>query len=73
MPWRSDYYPAAMKHLSAPVREKAIAIANALLEQGYDEGKAIRVGIARAKAWAATHPRDADRWAFALPDPDAER
>jgi len=55
MPWHSEYYPAAMRHLPAAVRAKAIAIANALLEQGYDEGKAIRIAVAKAKKWAATH------------------
>lgn len=52
MPWTSDYYPNAMRHLSDPVREKAIEIANALLAQGDDEGKAIRVAISKAKQWA---------------------
>jgi uncharacterized protein YdaT len=51
MPWNSDYYPTSMKHLDAQVREKAIEIANALLEQGYEEGKAIRIAIAKAKQW----------------------
>jgi uncharacterized protein YdaT len=41
-----------MKHLSPLVREKAIEIANALLEEGMDEGKAIRIAIAKAKEWA---------------------
>jgi uncharacterized protein YdaT len=35
------------------VRAKAIEIANALLEAGRPEGQAIRIGIARAKQWAA--------------------
>jgi uncharacterized protein YdaT len=42
-----------MSHLPALVREKAIEIANALLEEGMDEGKAIRIAIAKAKEWAA--------------------
>lgn len=42
-----------MRHLAPPVRAKAIAIANALLQQGVEEGRAIRIAIARAKAWAA--------------------
>lgn len=41
-----------MAHLPPLVRAKAIDIANALLEQGYDEGKAIRIAIAQAKRWA---------------------
>ena len=52
MPWSATRYPASMSHLSAPVREKAIEIANALLEEGMDEGKAIRIAIAKAKTWA---------------------
>lgn len=52
MPWTADYYPNAMQHLSVLVREKAIEIANALLAEGEDEGKAIRIAIAKAKQWA---------------------
>jgi uncharacterized protein YdaT len=52
MPWNAAYYPPAMTHLPAVVREKAIEIANALLEEGYEEGKCIRIAIAQAKRWA---------------------
>ena len=52
MPWSSAYYPPAMNRLPDLVREKAIEIANALLETGHDEGQAIRIGIAKAKEWA---------------------
>ena len=52
MPWNFDYYPHSMIHLPAAVREKAIEIANALLAEGYEEGRAIRIGIAKAKEWA---------------------
>ena len=55
MPWSESYYPPAMTHLDPTVRSKAIEIANALLEEGHDEGFAIRVGIARAKEWARRH------------------
>ncbi len=55
MPWTSAYYPNAMQHLPTPVRDKAIEIANALLAEGNDEGKAIRVAIARARQWAMRH------------------
>ena len=55
MPWSESNYPASMKHLPPVVRAKAIEIANALLESGRPEGQAIRVGIARAKQWAARH------------------
>ena len=53
MPWSFERYPPAMRGLPPAVRLKAIEIANAVLAQDLDEGKAIRVGIARAKEWAA--------------------
>lgn len=47
-----------MKHLPASVREKAIEIANALSEEeGMDEGRAIRIAIAKAKEWGQHHSR----------------
>ncbi len=57
MPWNSDYFPTSMRHLSPIVRDKAIEIANALLEEGMEEGKAIRIAIAKAKEWASRHGR----------------
>lgn len=55
MPWTVDRYPPAMRHLAPLVRAKAVEIANAVLAEDGDEGKAIRVGIARAKEWALRH------------------
>ena len=52
MPWNADDYPVSMKNLPPRVRAKAIEIANALLASGHPEGRAIRIGIARAKQWA---------------------
>jgi uncharacterized protein YdaT len=52
MPWNEFYYPPAMEHLPERVRAKAIEIANALLEEGYEEGMAIRIAIAKARQWA---------------------
>jgi uncharacterized protein YdaT len=52
MPWNSMRYPVSMRHLSVVVRDKAIAIANALLAEGLDEGLAIRIAIAKAEDWA---------------------
>ncbi len=57
VPWDETYYPRSMQNLSPEVRLKAIEIANALLEEGYDEGKAIRVAIAKAKQWAESCER----------------
>jgi len=55
MPWNESYYPPAMAHLPPEVRIKAIEIANALLEEGHDEGFAIRIAIARAREWVHRH------------------
>ncbi len=41
-----------MKHLAPVVRDKAIAIANELLAEGYPEGQAIRFAIGQAKQCA---------------------
>lgn len=54
MPWSKTDYPASMKNLTAEVRQKAIDIANALLEEKYEEGRAIAVATAQAEKWA-TH------------------
>jgi len=57
MPWSKSRYPNSMKNLPPSVRRRAIAIANALLEEGYDEGRAIRIAIARAKRQEPAGPR----------------
>ncbi|MBE1442275.1 DUF2188 domain-containing protein [Paenibacillus sp. OAS669] len=56
MPWKKNDYPASMKHLDPRVRGKAIEIANALLEEGYEEGRAIAIATAQAKRWNDDHP-----------------
>jgi len=52
MPWDETYYPRSMTNLPPEVRLKAIEIANALLEEGCDDRKAIRIAIVKAKEWA---------------------
>ncbi len=49
MPWTQYNYPSSMRYLNDDVRDKAIEIANALLDKRYDEGMAIRIAIAQAK------------------------
>lgn len=61
MPWTPGRYPPAMRQLPPLVRAKAVEIANAVLAEDGDEGKAIRVGIARAKEWALRHLDQAER------------
>ncbi|MFQ4134852.1 DUF2188 domain-containing protein [Nodosilinea sp. PGN35] len=52
MPWSYDDYPTSMKNLTAEVRRKAIDIANALLDDGYGDGRAIAIATAQAEKWA---------------------
>lgn len=52
MPWTEKDYPVSLKNLTAEVRRKAIEIANALLEEGNEEGRAIAIATAKAEAWA---------------------
>lgn len=56
MPWNINNYPDSMKNLDDDVRKKAIEIANALLQDNYDEGRAI--AIATAQARKAIHGAD---------------
>ena len=51
MPWNMDDYPASMKNLGEVTRKKAIDIANAMIDEGYDEGRAIPIAIDQAKEW----------------------
>lgn len=51
MPWDKENYPESLKNFTAPVRYKAIDIANALLKDGYEEGRAISIATAQAKEW----------------------
>ena len=53
MTWTKKDYPDAMKNLDKNIRDKAIEIANALMdEEEMDEGKAIPIAISKAKEWA---------------------
>jgi uncharacterized protein YdaT len=62
MPWDEYRYPPSMQHLSPIARAKAIEIANAMLAEGYDEGRAIRIAIAQAKRWACRRGLPAVDW-----------
>jgi len=53
MPWTKTDYPVSMKFFMAPVRNKAVEIANALLNEGMAEQRAIAIATARAEEWAA--------------------
>ncbi|MDG5788826.1 DUF2188 domain-containing protein [Evansella sp. AB-P1] len=74
MPWDMNNYPESMKNLVGPIKEKAIEIANRLTEEGYEEGRAISIGIAQAKKWVGeqTLPQHvvphSDGWAIKRED-----
>ncbi|TJY39867.1 DUF2188 domain-containing protein [Cohnella pontilimi] len=57
MPWKHGDYPESLKNFTAPIRDKAVEIANALLEEGMDEGRAIAIATARAKEWGEDHDK----------------
>lgn len=52
MPWTYADYPPSMKNMEPHIREKAIDIANALIDEGYVVGSAIPIAIAQARKWA---------------------
>lgn len=49
MPWYNGNYPPSYKNQPVKLREKAVEIANALLEEGTEEGIAIATGLKRAR------------------------
>lgn len=49
MPWYHGDYPPSYKNQPVKIREKAVEIANALLEEGAEEGIAIATGLKRAR------------------------
>ncbi|MDN4078392.1 hypothetical protein QYF52_10650 [Paenibacillus polymyxa] len=61
MPWNKHDYPSSMKNLEPRVREKAVDIANALLREGYEEGRAIAIGTAQAEEWNDNHPEEENK------------
>jgi uncharacterized protein YdaT len=58
MPWTKNNYPDSMKNLEDSVREKAVEIANALLEEGYEDSRAIPIAISGAKEWSENRGGD---------------
>lgn len=50
MAWYNGDYPPSYKNQPAPLRDKAVEIANALLGEGMEEGMAIATGLKQARA-----------------------
>lgn len=51
MPWYNGDFPPSYKNQPVKLREKAVEIANALLEEGTEEGIAIATGLKRAREY----------------------
>lgn len=51
MPWTLNDYPSSMKNLQYTIKKKAIDIANSMIDDGYDENRAIPIAIEQAKTW----------------------
>jgi uncharacterized protein YdaT len=49
MPWYNGDFPPSYKNQPIKLRNKAVEIANALLEEGAEEGIAIATGLKRAR------------------------
>lgn len=59
MPWNRKDYPDSFKNLEPDVRSKAIEIANALLREGTEEGRAISIATTKAREYV--HGDNTDR------------
>jgi len=55
MPWYDGDYPPSYKNQPAALREKAVEIANALLQDGAEEGTAIATGLKQARELLKNH------------------
>lgn len=51
MPWTLDNFPAGTNHLAPLTRKKALAIANGLAAQGFEEKLALSIATSQAKQW----------------------
>lgn len=49
MPYTKTDFPASLKNLPAKIKNKAVEIINALLEEGYQEARAIAIGTWQAE------------------------
>ncbi|TYS31211.1 DUF2188 domain-containing protein [Bacillus pumilus] len=51
MPWTMNDYPPSFQSLDNVIRKKALEIANKMIQEGYDENRAIPIAISQAKEW----------------------
>ncbi|WP_343697917.1 hypothetical protein [Flavobacterium sp.] len=60
MPWYNGDFPPSYKNQPAELREKAVEIANALLQDGAEEGIAIATGLKQARELLKNHKSQHD-------------
>lgn len=58
MPWTKDDFPPSLKNLKPVVRKKAIEIANALKEDGYNDQRSISIATHQAEEWFKKRHQD---------------
>lgn len=51
MPWNMRDYPTSLKNFDPLIRKKIIDIANALVQNGYEEDRAIPIATSQGKEW----------------------
>ena len=56
MPWYNGDYPPSYKNQPRYLRDKAIEIANEIIQESGDEGLAIATGLKRARQYFEDHP-----------------
>ena len=61
MPWYNGDYPQSYKNQPEKLRQKAVEIANALLEEGIEDGIAIATGLKRAREYFKKKEKDQDK------------
>ncbi|MFS0690742.1 hypothetical protein AB1K89_16015 [Sporosarcina sp. 179-K 8C2 HS] len=70
MPWNKNDYPDSFKNLDSDVRNKAIEIANALLREGNEEGRAISIATAKAREYVLGDSSDRPKYEVKARDED---
>jgi uncharacterized protein YdaT len=60
VPWYNGDYSPSYKNQSHKLREKAVEIANEILNESGNEGIAIATGLKRAREYFKEHPEEAD-------------
>lgn len=75
MPWTEKDYPPSLKNLHKVTRKKAIDIANAMVYEGYDEGRAIPIATEQAEEWHenASHKELEDYQKHGVPQSRSEK